>query len=393
MIATVLMGYGVPHNAHDARPGEGSPLSQLLWVLVYVIAFWGVLSERRASALVRASLPFVFILSLAVLSALWSDDPLSALQKASGLLGSSVLSLYLVCRLGLKRFIGTLAIALAMTAAVSAVLIAFFPDLGFMRDDSGLWKGCFVHKNHLGLAMVLGMATIACCGSGARGVRLWAQVAAFLLFLVLLIGSRSSTGLVVAVVLALLFPLLRRSRSSASYGPALQGVLVLGAGMLIAVVSGFGLEDVFGVFGKDLTFTGRTALWQLAAGAIADRPLLGYGFGEFFKPGDLNAVLASWTPGQAHNGFLQVALDLGLAGLALVIQAFLVGFKRAAALFWEHRDLASLWPILAMVYILLTNLTEAGLVNVHDVRWIIFVAAFLFASDAGLKPKGKRLPC
>jgi hypothetical protein len=35
-----------------------------------------------------------------------------------------------------------------------------------------------------------------------------------------------------------------------------------------------------------------------------------------------------------------------------------------------------------VIYTLSTNLTEASIARVNDVRWIVFVAAVLFATDA-----------
>jgi O-antigen ligase len=73
----------------------------------------------------------------------------------------------------------------------------------------------------------------------------------------------------------------------------------------------------------DPTFTGRTEIWEFVIDRIAQRPIAGYGYAAFWStPEVVYGVGANtgWATvaGHAHNGYLDLALTIGIAGAALV---------------------------------------------------------------------------
>ena len=70
--------------------------------------------------------------------------------------------------------------------------------------------------------------------------------------------------------------------------------------------------------GRDSTLTGRTEIWTHVLW-VAGNPLLGTGF-ESFWLGDRLANVWSIMPGiqEAHNGYLEVYLNLGWIGVTLL---------------------------------------------------------------------------
>ena len=361
----------------------------------------GIVVERRtAFRLVRASLPLLLLVVVAFCSTFWSETPLISAKEALGLVGTSLIALFFACRLSLVAFIESIGIALVIEAAISAVLIAFFPHLGRQAEMNGLWEGATVHKNILGIAMVQGLVTIACVIDRSHGTLRKLQIAAMVLFLVLLFGSGSVSSIVVAAMLFLTFVILQRSRAAGSAKPAIVALVVASAGAFGAFVSGFDVDQIFGALGKDPTLSGRTELWQFALDSINLRPILGYGYDVFFNPATPTGEAAirglDWDVNiyMAHNGFLEATLGLGLVGLALVILVLVMGFKRTAVMFWNGRDLATFWPLLTVIYTLFSNLTEAGIARVNDINWIIFMVAYLFATDTmqrrGVLPAARR---
>jgi len=74
----------------------------------------------------------------------------------------------------------------------------------------------------------------------------------------------------------------------------------------------------------DATFTGRTELWQFALQALAHRPITGYGFSTFWGTPEVvygTSEAPSWvnTATDAHNAYLNLAVTIGLPGMALVV--------------------------------------------------------------------------
>lgn len=382
-IAWALVCFSVTFTQPENE--EGSRAVEALWGFAYLVAIAGIVVERKtAIRLMRASLPLILILVVAGLSTLWSDAPGIAARRSVALLGTSLVALSLVCRLGLKGFIETIGLLFMLVAAWSAALIVLLPEYGITPDRG--WKGFFENKNELGLNMVLGMVMFSCVGDGSHGIRRIFQIAALPLFLVLVIGSGSATSFIVAVTLALLFLLALWSRARQSAKPALLGALVLSAAALAAILSGIGQNEAFGALGRDATLTGRTEIWPRIIDAIGARPLLGYGHGVFWSPegpgGPETSMFADWYPGVAHNGFLEVALYTGMLGEAALIFFLVIGLTRAAAAFWEGRDRSSAWPLFAMLFVILTNLTETSFERVNSFHWVVLVAAFFFSIDA-----------
>ncbi len=129
----------------------------------------------------------------------------------------------------------------------------------------------------------------------------------------LLLGSRSATALVVAIIgltLASLLILWQRARG-------LSIAILLAAALflpLLAIV--LVQQDVVGLvlsgLQKDLTAHGRTDIWRLVWPYINDRFWLGYGYGSFWQPGFpwFNQIQARlyYAPHYSHNGVYR-ALD------------------------------------------------------------------------------------
>ena len=73
------------------------------------------------------------------------------------------------------------------------------------------------------------------------------------------------------------------------------------------------LEAILGLFGKDLTLTGRSVIWPAITEAISQKVWAGYGAFSFWQPwrGPENPALSFlrfsyWLPPSAHQGFLDI---------------------------------------------------------------------------------------
>ena len=73
---------------------------------------------------------------------------------------------------------------------------------------------------------------------------------------------------------------------------------------------------------SDPSFTGRTDIWKFAVDHVAQRPITGYGFAAFWGTEQVvyGMTGATWanTASDAHNGYLDLALTIGIPGSALV---------------------------------------------------------------------------
>ena len=77
----------------------------------------------------------------------------------------------------------------------------------------------------------------------------------------------------------------------------------------------------------DPTFTGRTDIWRYALGKLAAHPFLGYGFDSFWNTESVRFGTDDAAPGSAgaahaHNCFVNIAMSMGVPGVALALWAF-----------------------------------------------------------------------
>ena len=101
-------------------------------------------------------------------------------------------------------------------------------------------------------------------------------------------------------------------------------------------------DFLFTLLGKDVTLTGRTGIWSAVLDSIAKRPLLGYGYQAFWlglEGESYRVILAvSWVLAQAQNGFLDVTLEMGIAGLTIVLLVFGFAFRDGVVCLLRSRD-------------------------------------------------------
>jgi O-antigen ligase len=136
--------------------------------------------------------------------------------------------------------------------------------------------------------------------------------------------------------------------------------------------------------GKDVTFAGRTPIWDLVKANIALHPLMGTGYGAFWVgPFDTSPSYEFYKrlyfyPGEAHNGYLDIVLDLGYVGLVL-LGAFIVRYFVLSIRLMKTDRSQGLLYLALIFYFLLVNLTESSwLTTGPNPNWIM-VALAVFA--------------
>jgi exopolysaccharide production protein ExoQ len=138
--------------------------------------------------------------------------------------------------------------------------------------------------------------------------------------------------------------------------------------------------------GKDPTLSERTVIWAAVWTTIAKQPLLGYGYGAFWTGllgPSLNIVLISgWALAQAQNGFLDIWLQVGVAGVVLIVLATGQAARDALRCFrGSGQDNHVRWCIVVIITTILYNIGESSLGMVQLV-WFLFLLACIGLKQA-----------
>ena len=248
----------------------------------------------------------------------------------------------------------------------------------------GAWSGPWEEKNYFGSQMAKGY--IACISAFAlrpNRAWLWLPGAAFCLAMLLL--STSKTALLITIFSTLLFIAIWVFRKF----PLMRYPIIY---LVIASVSVFSIlmwtipDEMFGLIGKDRTFTGRTGIWAELMRSIRAKPWLGYGYGAFWMdelgPSYSMRSILQWSVPTAHNGWFETALSSGLIGVALFgIMFVMVLFLACDRIIRGGHEVY--WVILSTLMFLMLSLSESTILQQNDLSWLMFVAtsAKLFALE------------
>jgi exopolysaccharide production protein ExoQ len=360
---------------------------QIFWSIAYVIAFRQLLFIRpRVLPIVRRCGVLWALILLMFASTLWSVNPNTTVVDSIELLGTTVIAVYIVARFTLAEFLGILAIVFATIGTLSVFLVFASPMRGRAEWGSGPWQGIYEDKNILGAAAALSIISQAALLPITKGRIRALLLGGILLAALLLAEANSATafGDCAFVVLAAFAAFACRSRR---FGGFARFATVLGVALLIVSVSVFGLnaDSVFSALGRSSDLTTRADFWPYLQQAIADRPVLGYGFDAFFqsplKADYLAAFIVEaggWTPYHAHDSFLQTLLDAGYVGLAALIVLLLISLCRAIVYFFRERSSVGIWPLSIILFLTIGSYTETYYLNYNSLEWILFVAAILY---------------
>jgi O-antigen ligase len=234
-----------------------------------------------------------------------------------------------------KQFQTLLVLTALATMAFSYFGLIALPDLAMHTDfdprepeHAGSWKGHFDHKNIAGASMAV-FAII-----GIYAVRQGQKRIGYLLVLggfVFLYFTKSKTSLGLLPFVILLALLAERIPVFFVRALLCLGPIVLLLTMTLGAVLVPEIEAMNKLIMRDSTFTGRHDIWRYGFEMLAAHPWTGYGFEAFWQTtttlqGESRLEL-SWAVEKivhGHNSYLDVALTLGLPGLALVGYVFVV---------------------------------------------------------------------
>lgn len=320
-------------------------VSLILWLVLRPAVQW-----RR--------LPWfaVAYIVLALLSLLWTAWPGASVLTLAVLLSTTVLGFFVGSVLTWRELVRALASALKWVLSLSLLfelwvsLVWQGPILpGFVRPtgdldpivlwsrdnlfDGGRIQGLFGNSNALAYVALLGMVVFA-IRFAARAPRRSLLVGWFALAAFLFARAGSATAYlaaaftVVVLITALLMRTTRRPGERTRY--YLVYALVAVGGLTTLWLT---RDTIFSLLGRSSDLTGRESIWAAVAERAGERPLLGWGFSSPWVPTepafDRWIVDHGQTVMQAHNMWLDVALQLGWVGVILMALTYLAFIWRS----------------------------------------------------------------
>lgn len=343
-------------------------------ILVIVLLRW-----RASLQVALRDLPLCAFALLLVSSALWSELPIWAFKRGAVMVQTTAFGLYLASRFTPAEQLRALAYVMVALVASFGASALLDPASAFASPGHpGAFRGPLVHKNYVAQLMAVAVpALLLQIWTAAR--QRWLFVPALAAACAFLFLSQSLGGVLVAAMLCSLVILhgtLGR-RFAALVALPVIGVVV-GA---LAAASGW-LDPVLVALGKDPTLTGRIQIWEESVAILSDRPLLGHSMVSFWQL-DIVARTGIWFS-NAHNGYLQLLIDLGLVGLVIFVFQLVTSLVRSFA-YARRRLPAAVWPFTIAACVLVYNMIEVSVVEENSLVWVLYVSASLAVRAPALR--------
>jgi exopolysaccharide production protein ExoQ len=346
----------------------GSPIDRLFLALLLILAFF-ILSKRRFdwSHAFRDNAWLILLLGFMLLSTLWSPMPFTSLKRWIRELIAVSMAFVILSESDPRQALASVLRRITyILLPFSLILIKYYPRLGveFGRwSGETMWRGVATQKNGLTLLCAISAMFLIWSLNQRRKKHvgsIWkygTPVEALLLAIsiYLMLGPRhtltySATSTVVLVLgflsfLAFDFMSRRKIRPARNVLNAIVIVTIL-YGTVTPFLGKLPVMDISSTFERDGTLTGRADIWAFLLPLALKQPVVGHGFGGFWT-----TEMRSYTSSHAHNGFLDVLLDLGFLGL-LVVSLFLLSCSSRA-----HRtlELNFDWGVLFFCYIIMAT--------------------------------------
>ena len=365
-----------------------NPTMRLYWVPPYLIALG--LTAFRARRMTRYWAPLLLSLAIvgwAYASKSWSIDPDVTSRRVLALAMTTLLGFYLGSAYDNRRFVllmGGSFLALSVVCLVMAVLM---PKYGIDHEaNGGDWRGIWSEKNTLALFMVLGVISAISAGMvDPRRKWLWGGMTALCLFLLLM--SKGKTALLCTLLVFTLTAGLWLMRRGRILGVVTAWTLVT-VGSIVGFVIALAPDMVLKAIGKDPTLTGRTQIWRAVLDQVALHPKLGFGFAAFWSltstPARIIRKQNHWAVPTAHNGWLDLLVQIGWIGVGLFAFTLLIAIVAVAIRTARTREyFSALFLLIFCVF----SFTESFLEQHNSLFWVLFVAALTHAMGPMDKPQ------
>jgi len=367
---------------------EGSSLDSTIFALLIILAVVAISRKKKDGApwlLDNKWVYMFFIFGLA--SLLWSDYPFVAFKRLIKAFGNCLMVLVILTEERPYHALGVLLTRLSLILLpLSVVLIKYYPELGrAYHMGVPLFSGVAAQKNGLGQICLI-------CGiyyawnlivkpkdhnlpNENITLKIYIVIIPILLWLLYLADSATST---VCLVIAIGFFSLSQMPFVIKEPKRILNMIFFGTLICFLIEIIFDISDeILFILGRDATLTTRVPMWEHLM-SMVQNPLVGYGFESFWIGDRQQEMVGTWGLAKnAHNGYLDMYLNLGIIGLCFLTSWVISGLIKLKKMLNIDYPVAILKLSFIFVF-LFYNWTEATIYGINNM-WILLLVAVMDA--------------
>jgi exopolysaccharide production protein ExoQ len=389
----------------DAQIG-GSPVDAVIFLALTVAAIAVLIQRRRRTGLLlKTSGPLLAYFLYCLISCCWSPFPDVAVKRWFKDVGDLAMVLVIATDPEPISALRRLFSRVGFILLPASILLIRYTAWGRGYDPSGepMNTGVTTNKNTLGMitfVILLGalwsfVHLLRAKRSATRARKLVASAALVAFGVAVLEQAHSDTSTICLIFGAVL--IMVTALSTFRRHPRRIHFLVLT--ILLSGIIAFqfgGTAAIAGAFGKNSNLSDRTLIWA-AVIPVCPNPVFGAGFESFwngygrFVTGDLSKYERGLN--SAHNGYIEVYLNLGWIGVGLIAMLLIVAYRRAYEVFRSNPEFGGLM-LTYVATVAIYNFTEAGF-RILTPTWIfllfVLVGSRSIAFSVGSR-KAKHVP-
>jgi O-antigen ligase len=333
---------------------DGNPVNMWAFTFLLVAALVVLITRSgRVAPLLRKNGLILLYFSFCAVSLVWSDFPFVAFKRWVKALGDLGIVLVILTELdpwgALKRVVTRVGF---LIFPLSVLFIAYYPGIGTILTQGWTLEptGVATQKNELGLdCMMYGVFFLWMMVTlyrerqdRSRRRRLLAH-GMIVIMVIWLLGQCQSMTSITGLISAggVMWLASRRSRRTVVVHSSVFAVLGIAVTALFLDPG----RSMIGALGKDPTIHGRTEIWS-AVLSLHTNPWIGTGFESFWLGTRLEkmwATMPNFYMNEAHNGYLELYLNFGWAGICFIAFLLATGYKRAISGIRRSPEKASLF--------------------------------------------------
>jgi O-antigen ligase len=276
---------------------------------------------------------------------------------------------------------------------LSVLFIKYYPLLGRTYSEwtgGATYTGVTTNKNILGfMLMVCGLSLawrLYTKWNSKTGTTLDNKVIPLMMFgmVVWLFQMADSKTSLMGLIFGILIFVVLGFRTFRAHTVAylMCGLVVFAVLELSVNITGVIIEAT----GRDATLTGRTELWDVVL-HMQQYPITGFGYDSFWLGNRLKALQDMWyfKPTQAHSGYIELYLNLGLIGWALFAAVIVASFRKLRSALLSSAEITD-WVIFGRFGLgflgtyLIYNYTEAAFKTPHFLYMVFLLFAIRYSS-------------
>ncbi len=304
-------------------------LQTVFWIFTVAILYT---RRREIWAQIREFRWIAGLMFLILVSCLWATSPSDAFRRALLCILTLCLGFFLSVRFDPEEQLDLLFGVGVFSVFGSYLTAILLPGINFGFGTG--WQGIFENKGDLGIFIVFLLSPVPFLRPARPTVHIfrWTVV---LLGVILIALSQSRGGWVLAIVFFAYATVARFLNRFERRNALLLLLICLPLLAGFAALLNANATAIAYALGKDPSLSNRTIIWSAVWPSFLKQPLLGYGYGGFWNGLNGESANVVLTLGislvHAHNGLLNLALDVGLVGVALAVGITMRGLANLLA--------------------------------------------------------------